>query len=80
MSNLIPTKTDTDKMDTSSDAAIDYVNAYIHARFDDYDDTDTQQMVRNYTNQDVINAVETATTATFRYCADLRNWNRFDEE
>ena len=71
---------DQDEMDKSSDAAIDYARGYVQTRFDDYADLDNEEMVRNYTNQAVIDVVQVATPETFRYCAYVRNWAMFDED
>ena len=73
MSNILPNKMDQDEMDTSSDATIDYARGYTKTRFDDYTDHCNEEMVRNYTNQAVLDVVQVTTTETFRYCANVRN-------
>ena len=78
MSTLIPNKMDIYEMDTSSDGKIDYTNAHVQARFNEY--VDNEEIVRNYTNQAVINAVKTTNNATFGYCGNESNWDRFEEE
>ena len=62
MSILIPYK-NTESMDTSSDAIY----------FDYYADQENVDMVRNNSNQIVIDAVKEDTNAKFDYCINVRN-------
>ena len=58
--NLIPPN-------TSFDAAIEYANEYVKAKFHDQEN---DEVVSNYTNQAAIDAIEAATNTTHRYCGE----------